>query len=329
MDRRRILNVLLKLGLATTVMVLLVNWVGWNKAMEATLEAELPWLMSLCGVVLLGRGIEAIQMRVLLGKLHVRISVCRIFLANALSSFYSLVVPGDVIASAAKWSNLSAATGKKSLILNAIVYNRIALLTPVLAVGTVALAIENPFAEYYLVWIFMLCGCLIMGLGLGLFHPTIGMYGSGLCRWLTSPFPQRIQELVEHVLTSLEGFREFRFSDHLGVYAFSILALLINVSMLGCATHALGLELSALVLFWVSVVLIAARQVPLTVGNIGVQEGLLIVLLGLYGVEPERALAVGFLLYTGHLFSLIGLLYQLALSLSLARSGNSFDLRAT
>lgn len=330
MDRRRIHQVLLKLGMTAGVMALLVNLVGWDKVIVMARETELPWLMALLSAVLAVRCIEAVQMRVLLAKLDLRISVFRIFLANALSALYSLVVPGDVIASVAKWADLSAATGRKSLILSAIVYNRIALLVPVLGMGTVALAIENPFADSYIVGVLMLVGILIVALALGLFHPTLRVYGAGLCRWLTSPFPPRIHELVERVLASLEGFREFLIKDHLVVYGFSLLSLLTNVAVVDCATRAMAIELSPLVLFWVTAVLIAARQVPVTVSNLGVREGILIVVLELYGVEPERAMTMGLLLFSGQLLvAIIGLMYQLALSLGLARWDNSFEVQAT
>jgi len=320
MDKRRFFRVLLKLGLTGAVIGLLLNLVGWDKVIDAAKQTDPIWLMALFGIALVGRCIEAVQMRLLLAKLEVEITILRIFQANALSVLYSLVAPGDVVASVAKWSNLSAATGKNSLILSAMVYNRIALLTPVFAVGTVALVIENPFTEStYIVVGIMLTSILIMLLALGLFHPTLSVFGSSVLRWLCKPFPPRIREMVEYVIVSLEGFRRFVVRDHLAVYGLSLLVLFTNVTILGCATRAMGIELSPLVLFWVLAILTVARQIPATVGNLGIPEGILIVLLSLYGVEPERALAVGLILFSGILMiALIGLGYQVTLSLGLA-----------
>ena len=320
MDKRRIFSVLLKLGLTGVVIGLLLNFVGWDKVIGGVKQADPIWLMAFFGIALVGRCIEAIQMRLVLTKLEVKITILRIFQANALSVLYSLVVPGDVVASVAKWSNLSAATGKKTLILSAMVYNRIALLTPVLAVGTVALVIENPFTEStYIVVGVMLTSILIMLLALGLFHPTLSVFGSSVLRWLCKPFPPRIREMVEYVIVSLEGFRRFGVRDHLAVYGLSLLVSFTSVTILGCATRAMGIELSPLVLFWVLAILTVARQIPATVGNLGVREGLLIMLMGLYGVEPERALAVGLILFSSILvYALFGLVYQVTLSLGLA-----------
>jgi len=320
MDKRRFFRVLLKLGLTGAVIGLLLNLVGWDKVIGGVKQTDPIWLMASLGIALVGRYIEAVQMRLLLAKLEVKITIIRIYQANALSVLYSLVVPGDVVASVVKWSNLSAATGKKSLILNAIVYNRIALLIPVLAVGTVALAIENPFTESaFIVGGLILTSILIMLLAVGLFHPALSVFTPRVLRWFCKPFPARVGELVEYVIGSLEGFHRFLIRDHLAVYGLSILVLFMNVIMFGCATRAMGIELSPLVLFWVLAVLVVARQIPLTVGNLGVQEGILIVLLGLYGVEPERALAVGLILFSNILvYALFGLVYQVTLSLGLA-----------
>lgn len=70
---------------------------------------------------------------------------------------------------------------------------------------------------------------------------------------------------------------------------------------------------------WLMAVLLVARRVPITISNLGVREGILIVVLGLYGVEPERAFAVGLVVFSGHIFvALFGLAYQVALTLGLA-----------
>jgi uncharacterized membrane protein YbhN (UPF0104 family) len=54
---------------------------------------------------------------------------------------------------------------------------------------------------------------------------------------------------------------------------------------------------------------------PITFSNLGVREGLLIAVLGLYGIDPAVAMAVGLLLFTNVVFvAVFGAAYQIALS---------------
>jgi len=312
------------------VIMLVILMVGWDNVAAATKKTQLSWLLIMFGAVLVVRSIETVQMHILLAKLDVKISLIRIFLANSLSSLYSLVLPGDVFASMAKWANLSAVCGKKSLMLSTMVYNRIALMAPMLVIGTLALAMENPFADNFIVGGIIITWMLIMAVALSTFHPTFSLFRTQAFRFITQRLPFRIQELVEGVISSFTCFHNFRVRDHLTVYGFSFLGFLVNVSIMSCATRAVDIELSFFVLFWLTAVLFVFRQVPLTVANLGIRESILIVILGLYGVEPERAVTVGLILFSAHLFiALIGLIYQVALALGIARWTNPVDVGAT
>ena len=102
-----------------------------------------------------------------------------------------------------------------------------------------------------------------------------------------------------------------------------MLALLATVGILICANRAFDVDLPFLTLFWINAILLAARQVPITISNLGVREGILIAVLSTYGVEPERSVAIGLTLFCCHVFAaLIGLVYQIFLSLGLARWKN-------
>ena len=56
---------------------------------------------------------------------------------------------------------------------------------------------------------------------------------------------------------------------------------------------------------------------PLTLGNIGIREGILVFVLATYGVPPEQSILLGMVLYVDHvLFALLGGAFQLTLSSS-------------
>jgi len=122
-----------------------LSWlVEWAAVGTALAGASLIWLGLMYFVALLLRAMEAPQMWLLLRWIAVRLSVGRVFFANALAAFYGLLVPGDLVAAGAKWEDLSIASGRRALILNAIVYNRLLMLLPAILFGSVAVIWLTP-----------------------------------------------------------------------------------------------------------------------------------------------------------------------------------------
>jgi hypothetical protein len=54
----------------------------------------------------------------------------------------------------------------------------------------------------------------------------------------------------------------------------------------------------------------------LTVGNLGIREGILVLCFGLYGIEPATAILVGLLMFSGVIIvGAIGAGYQIAIAM--------------
>ena len=314
------LKLALKLVLTGLIVGILVNVVGWTNLLKAMRETQWNWVAAMLGAVLLARLIDAVQMHLVLRNVQARVRIVRILLANALSTVYAFVFPGDVLAGAAKWLNLSGAVGNKSLVLNAIAYNRIALIIPPLVAGTVSLAWENPFDHEYVATTMVAFAFLAMAIWLALFHREFGPLVDQVWRSSSRRLPAAIRNGAELVMRSLKAFRALRLRDHSAIYALSVLGLGPRVATLLFAMWALSVSVSVITVTWLLAVLLVARWVPITISNLGVREGILIVVLGLYDVEPERALAVGLIVFSGQVFvALFGLAYQVALTLGLAK----------
>jgi hypothetical protein len=74
----------------------------------------------------------------------------------------------------------------------------------------------------------------------------------------------------------------------------------------------------SLSLTWV--LLATSSYLPVTIGNIGVRESILIIVLGKYGVDAEKAVAIGLIMFSCQIATaLIGLLYQIALVIGIAQ----------
>ena len=76
----------------------------------------------------------------------------------------------------------------------------------------------------------------------------------------------------------------------------------------------LGFHVPLSTIIWVDAILIVVGHMPITIGNFGVREGLVIAAFGLYGVPANVAVAYGLLVYSCRvIMALVGGGYQLAL----------------
>ena len=88
-----------------------------------------------------------------------------------------------------------------------------------------------------------------------------------------------------------------------------------SVLLFACGAYAMSLTIPFWTIAWVHALLVVIRQVPITISGLGVREGILIATLGPYGVEPERAFALGLLLFSNQvLFALVGAAYHFLLA---------------
>ena len=307
---------LLQLLVSGLLLALLVYLVGWQALVDALANASLPWLLSMWCVAVVTFAVMAFNLCLLLNKLGLKITYGRVLLANALANFYSLIVPGDLMAGLAKWAVLSAATRNSAASLAAIVINKIALAIPPVIFGSAALVIQNPFPDLPVAEMAGFCLLLItIGLTLGLSTRT-GTFIDRLLLSLARRLPARLNRGFTSLVDSLRKFREFRKTDHLVIVFVAFVAFSTGLVAFYCATRALGVDVPLLTLAWISLALFLSRLLPLTFNNLGVREGLLVLALSSHDVAAAKAIGIGLVMFSSSvLIGLLGGLCQMALVL--------------
>ena len=308
------------LGSGLLLLGLLAHMTGWQQLAAELGEVRWPWLVAMYAVLWMRQAVEARQMCFILKRMGVSVGVGRIFLASQLSSFYSLVMPGEFVSSGAKWANLAAATGKKSTVLNAMLYNRLLQPAVLSAIGIVALIVDDPERIGLLRSLGLVVLAGLVSSVVVLYHPRTAMLADWLYRRVAGVIPRAVSEKIGHMLVTMDHVRRFRRRDHVVVIGFVCVATVLGLAGFVFAMNAVALDVSLCHTFWVFVFLTIARFLPLTVGNLGVREGLLVVMLQPLGVAPEKAILLGLVMFTRLLFmALVGFLYQVALAIGLAR----------
>lgn len=306
---------LLRVVASCVILLAIGRFVGWRDLGAKLANTRVEWVLAMYGAALAAFVAGAAMLHVLLTRVGLRIRLARILLANSLGIFYSLLVPGDILAGVAKWADLSAATGDKPRVLSALVLGKITLALPPLVLGSIALSVRNPLPSAAAPVLAVLVATVLV---LGVVLVSDRRFGGILDRFMARALgrlPSALRVRALSVLEAAQAFRTLTFPDRLAALALSTLAFLLGVVAMACAVRAAGASVALYVLMWVAMTLFTARLVPITLSNLGVREGILVAVFGLYGVDASTALLVGLIMFTTTLLLAgIGGVYQLSIA---------------
>lgn len=304
-----------RLAVSIAVLALLFRLIGWNEILQVARNADLNWVLLTWVASLCGMAMNAALLRHLLGHVGLDVKFTRVLLANSLSVLYSLILPGDMLAGAAKWVDLSAATGDKSRVLSAMVFAKIGLALSPLAIGSVALAFQNPYGTRAIsLAAIATSAAVIIGMTLYLNART----GALIDQAVEIPLrllPNAAASHAQSVSSAFSEYRSLRATDGALVLLYSVAAFVLGVIATAFAATAVGADVPVLVFAWVSMILFITRLFPITISNLGIREGVMIAVLGLYGVGPATAFAAGIVIFSSHIFvALAGAIYQITIA---------------
>lgn len=305
----------LRLAVGGLILLILYRVIGREDFAAALSRTDWRWLLPLYANAALMILLNAALLQYLLRCAGLAPGLRRVLLAKSLGSFYSLVLPGDVFGGAAKWADLSAATGDRAGVLSSMVLSKIALAVPPLMVGSVALAIDNPLEESSLAVASGLVAAFVVSITALVLNPVTAVRVNAVAAKVLRRMPGIVQRPGARVLESVADFQKLRPGNYVILLAMSFAAFALGIVGLFLAATAVGLSIPTTVFFWISLILFVSRLLPLTVGNLGIRESILVAAFGLYGVAPAAAVLAGLLMFSSQLVSAIfGAAYQVALA---------------
>lgn len=305
----------LRIAVGSLILLILYRVIGREDFAAALSRTEWRWLLPLYANAALTILLNAALLQYLLRCAGLTPGLRRVLLAKALGSFYALVLPGDVFGGAAKWADLSAATGDRAGVLSSMVLSKIALAVPPLLVGSIALAIDNPLEEPSLAVASGVVAALVISITALVLNPVTAGRVNVVSARLLRKMPGIVQRPGARLLESVADFQKLRSGNYVCVLAMSFAVFALGIAGLFFAATAVGLSIPTAVFFWVSLILFVSRLLPLTVGNLGIREGILAAAFGLYGVAPAAAVLAGLLMFSSQVVTAtFGAAYQIALA---------------
>jgi uncharacterized membrane protein YbhN (UPF0104 family) len=316
----------LKLAFTLLLLGLLIRIVGWRSLIEALRVTRGSWLAANYAFSLMTFSLIALTLHWTLVKLGVRIRLRGVLFANAMANFYSLVLPGDLLAGVSKWALLSTVTGDKLRAASAMILNKVSHAVPPVIFGILALAWQDPVPGLPVGEVAGVLALLGVVGAFVVWHPKVGVAVAARLGTLLQPVPAA-GKAAATVLDALHQLRALGRRDLLKLLSLSLLVFTSGLLGFFCATRALGLRVSILTLIWVSLAMFVARLLPLTFNNLGVREGLLMLALGTQNVQPAQAFGLGLVMFSNAIVSgLIGAGCQVAVALGWVRLSESATL---
>ncbi len=294
------------------VLAVVVEWQEFKIVIE-----QVDWFMLLPIYIVLesARIVEAYQLMSVLKFFKRATSLTTVYLTNAIATFYGFILPGQLLATIPKWLILSNVTGSRSDVLSAIVYNRIALLIPPIVITCVALAITNPFDKLSTTYLLVASGSGLIIVVLLLLNRTTGGFLLWTIEKTVENCSPKIAIAIAPVIASFSRIHELKFHRHLVIYILSTSVSIIRILAFIIASHIVLIDVPPYSLAFAYTLIVILGLFPLTIGNIGIREGVLVYVLQMYGTAPTQSILLGMILFGSQIiFAIVGGIYQVSLT---------------
>jgi uncharacterized protein (TIRG00374 family) len=292
--------------LGSAVLLAAIFWfIPFSEVIEALKGVKLAYVAAALAVLLFTAWLDALALLLPLHKVGVPGSQWTVFEVKMITRFYAQFLPSELMASAFKLHRLAAPTRQWGEVTAAMVFTRVVSALVFVLLGLVLWLIEMPTGPGRLVG-FLLVGMAVGLLGMHFMIQSVittrsakRLFAMRGFAWIKGKFFDKVRSLAQTTVTSYRLFGNT-------IYPVILLALvrhLMGIITFTFVALSLDLHISLLAIGWIRVVMYALLMLPISIAGIGVREGSFVILLPEYGVAPNDAVALSFLLFVVTLVS--------------------------
>lgn len=296
-----------KLGVAGGILYYILQKTDITEIVAIMKSANLFYVTLAFFLYLFCRYIMAYQSKIVLINQGIKFSTFRIFIINIESSFYDLFIPGGVGSSAVKWYKFSKPEGKRVQAFTSITVIRLINILIMIVIGVFALLLKNPFNSFSLNVVITILIISMVFFRLAIFNKK----GSNFIEKFLNNFLRFIPEFFSEKVMKLRGsfnkLRSLSDRDILLIVFVSIFLHLLNSFIFFVISRSININLSGLVIGWITSTVLLINMIPVSISGLGVREGSLLFLLDKYYIPDSEALAFSFIIFgIGTIVSLVG-----------------------
>lgn len=284
---RRLGIAILRIGVAVGVLVYIFRLVQIERMLEALRGASTFWVAAAFAGAMILQWFVAARLQLLIHTQGLTLSTFEAFEINLAARFYGLFLPGgNITGVAVRVLRLAQVTNSYSGTGVAMAADRLTATVTLCLIGIAFWLVERP--DQGRIWIEAL-GFVLFGIAI----PTMLVF-----RRVPMPFLERLLiRRLGSLHDALSRFRSLGAADLAVIFTLSVAAHLIGIGCFWMLAQALDLETGLVSMGWIRSCILIPTILPVTVAGLGLREGASILLLGLFGVSEDRALAFGLLIF--------------------------------
>jgi uncharacterized membrane protein YbhN (UPF0104 family) len=331
---KQITKLLIRILITTGLLVWVFRQIDIGQFGQTVKTARWHLLIAVWVLTVIFFWIRSIKMQLILKKQDCKVGIATIFKASAVTSLYSMILPG-VLSTGAKWYILKKDSGKGSNVLSSMVYNQLMTMFVMIAFGLAALMITNPALLLKTGannrWLLpLICGILLtvmIVILLLLLNSRTGGKILDCFGFFLKPFPPKIRQKSSEILNQIATFQAAGAGFHLKIASITTIDTLIGgVIIYVLSARAAHVAAPVVVLVWICAAICVLSRIPISMANLGVREVTLVGLLGIYGVEKSQALLMSMIILSSLVFmAVIGAVYQISWAVSSKKNAKSND----
>lgn len=305
----------IQLFFTIVVLLLIFNSIEISNLTQFLSSINIRLFLYSLVLTIIMRCLWAIQISLTQAPMDMHFSVYNIFRIQMIATFYSLVLPGDLVAGGVSWYKLSQPDSKYIEAGALLIFFRLVQISNLIFVGLFAAWMDQQIAapEIRTIIVIGLFGIILMWViffsnQISKILTFITNKLNGKFSFLTSPLTS-----VEKIFDSILKFRSLSKNRLIIVFSVSIIAQVIGLVYYLSLARAVNIQLSIFVIGWISTLVTIVQMIPVSIAGLGVREISYAVLLSDYGISPEQAISFSITIFAVFIFvGLLGGVYELS-----------------
>lgn len=301
----------LRLVVSGAVLTYLITVLDWQRLLYVFSHLRLEYFWFAPILVVLALYCLAIRWTILLTYFRVRLSQKESFLYYLVGNFYNIILPGAIGGDVIR-IGICAVKKKQpiTLIASSVLLERVFGLLVVLFLGAIGILLLSAKLQQQL-GATLTTTMLLLSLGT-LFIFILGWFLLRFIPLISIESKAKKIPIVLKLLNILDRLRQIPVKALLEIFIFNIFSQVFDIIASYFLAKSILLELPLIVFFVVIPIVYISTVIPISLGGLGVREGVLALLLSRMGIPSSDAITFSFVLYFNRVFvSLIGGVVQI------------------
>jgi glycosyltransferase 2 family protein len=287
----------LRLIVAGSMLWLLFNQVDVRSVWRVLKQADIVFFIPMLALYFLARYLIACQILLASTAIGEHLHVGALLKIQLTMSFYSMVLPGEILAGGVGWYKLAKINRKMIESGALLIYLRLINIAILLLMGLIGFGFD-PYLDH---WAWDLSGGLMLSVIILAISPFVSQkVNSGLFKLMLSAseklsLSETTLQKIERVWDTTKFFNDLRYTNFLLV-GISVLVEVLHTLIYFLIARSVGIDLPVIILAWIRSAITIVQMVPVSIAGLGVREISLVWMLNRYGIPDTKALGFSLLI---------------------------------